>query len=130
MERTTQRYRGGHLAVVVDCADLDRAAEFWSAALGYVPAAGHDPYLPLVPADGIGVEVLLQRVPESKHAKSRLHLDLRARDLGRELERVLALGARQLTSEPITEAGWRWHVLADLDDNEFCVLQPPESYWG
>ena len=20
---------------------------------------------------------------------------------------------------------WRWHVLADPDGNEFCVLQPP-----
>jgi predicted enzyme related to lactoylglutathione lyase len=116
--------------VVVDCADLDRAAEFWTAALGYLRADGHGPYLPLVPADGIGVEVLLQRVPEGKDTKSRLHLDLRTRDLAGELERVLALGARQLTTEPITEAGWRWHVLADLDGNEFCVLAPPESYWG
>jgi hypothetical protein len=29
-----------------------------------------------------------------------------------------------LTSRPVEEDGWRWHVLADPDGNEFCVLQP------
>jgi hypothetical protein len=28
-------------------------------------------------------------------------------------------------AHPIVEFGWTWHVLADPDDNEFCVLQPP-----
>ena len=37
----------------------------------------------------------------------------------------LGLGATLLTREPITEDGWRWHILADRDGNEFCVLQPP-----
>jgi hypothetical protein len=27
------------------------------------------------------------------------------------------------------EAGWQWHILADPDGNEFCVLQPPASHW-
>jgi hypothetical protein len=26
---------------------------------------------------------------------------------------------------PVTEDGWRWHILADPDGNELCVLQPP-----
>ncbi|WP_410788724.1 VOC family protein [Kribbella sp. C-35] len=34
-------------------------------------------------------------------------------------------GARLVTEEPVVEAGWVWHVLADPDGNEFCVLQPP-----
>ena len=33
--------------------------------------------------------------------------------------------ATLLTSEPDTEDGWLWHILADPDGNEFCVLQPP-----
>jgi catechol 2,3-dioxygenase-like lactoylglutathione lyase family enzyme len=134
MARSTQPYRGGHLAVVVDCADLDRAAAFWTAALGYVRAAStpcHEGiYLPLEPAGGAGIELLLQRVPESKHGKARLHLDLRTRDLPGELDRLLGLGARVSTSGPVTEAGWCWHVLADPDGNEFCLLRPPESYWN
>ena len=35
------------------------------------------------------------------------------------------LGATLLTREPVTEDGWSWHILADPDGNEFCVLQPP-----
>ena len=52
-------------------------------------------------------------------------LDLRTPDLDAEVRRVLGLGATLLTSEPVTEDGWSWHILADPDGNEFCVLQPP-----
>jgi len=68
-------------------------------------------------------------VPEATSGKNRLHLDLRIVDLAGEAGRVLALGARRLTSRPVTETGWRWHILADPDGNEFCVLQPPAGYW-
>jgi catechol 2,3-dioxygenase-like lactoylglutathione lyase family enzyme len=125
-----QPYLRGHLVVVIDCSDLDRSARFWTGVLGYVrePAPGGR-YQGLVPAGGHGAEILLQRVPESKTTKNRLHLDLRTTDLDTEVDRVLALGARRLTSLPIIEAGWRWHILADPDGNEFCVLQPPATYW-
>lgn len=123
-------YERGHLAVVVDCADLERAARFWAGALGYVsPRPGSDAYRSVLPADGPGVEILLQRTGDAKHAKNRVHLDLRTRDLDAEVRRVAALGATVLTPSPIAEHGWRWHVLADPDGNEFCVLQPPASYW-
>ena len=69
--------------------------------------------------------MLLQRVADGKPAKNRLHLDLRTADLGAEVARVLDLGASRLTTDPIVEYGWRWHILADPDGNEFCVLQPP-----
>ncbi len=135
MDRKRHRYREGELVIVIDCADLDRAAEFWSAVLGYQPetpgtsggsggsASGR--YLGLHPADGDGIEILLQRVPDGKRQKNRVHLDLRTRDLDAEVRRVVGLGATRLTSEPIAEVGWRWHILADPDGNEFCVLRPP-----
>jgi predicted enzyme related to lactoylglutathione lyase len=56
-----------------------------------------------------------------------MHLDLRVPDLDAEVARVVALGARCVTDGPIEEFGWAWHVLADPDDNEFCVLQPPRT---
>ena len=31
---------------------------------------------------------------------------------------------------PLIEGGWRWHVLADPEGNEFCVLQPPTEHWA
>ncbi|MEU4689563.1 VOC family protein [Actinoplanes sp. NPDC023714] len=114
------------LAVVVDCSNLDRSAAFWCAVLGYreEPNTG-DRYRSLIPIGQNGVEILLQRVPEGKIGKNRLHLDLRVRDLSAEVARAEELGARRITTAPIEEDGWRWHVLADPDGNEFCVLQGP-----
>ena len=121
-----QPYPHGELVIVIDCADLARSAPFWSAVLGYTASpAGNGPYRSLEPESGAGIDVLLQRVPHVKGQKNRLHLDLRTPDLDAEVRRVLGLGATLLTSEPVTEDGWSWHILADPDGNEFCVLQPP-----
>lgn len=116
------------LVVVLDCADLDRAAAFWSGVLGYrAEPSSPGRYQQLLPPDGAGIELLLQQVPERKTTKNRLHLDLRVPDLTAEVARLTALGAQRLTAEPIEEYGWRWHILADPDGNEFCVLQPPDG---
>jgi predicted enzyme related to lactoylglutathione lyase len=122
-----QPYPNGELLIVMDCSDLDRSARFWTDVLGYTagPAAS-GPYRGLTPVSGAGIDVLLQRVPDGKREKNRLHLDLRTPDLETEVARVLALGATLLTSQPVVEDGWRWHILGDPDGNEFCVLQPPE----
>ena len=121
-----QPYPNGELVIVIDCGDLDRSARFWAAALGYEAGpATSGPYLSLTPVSGVGIDVLLQRVPDVKRQKNRLHLDLRTPDLEAEIARVVDLGATLLTSQPVLEDGWRWHTLADPDGNEFCVLQPP-----
>jgi catechol 2,3-dioxygenase-like lactoylglutathione lyase family enzyme len=130
MARRPVRYRGRAdtvLVVVLDCADLDRSAEFWCGVLGYVgpPPGTPGPYRQLLPADGDGLELLLQQVPEAKAGKNRMHLDLRVPDLDAELARLLALGARPTTGTPVEEDGWTWYVLTDPDGNEFCVLHPP-----
>lgn len=136
--------------MVIDCRDLDCAARFWTAALGYVAEdevaedevaedevaedevaeeASGGTYRSLRPRDGAGIEILLQRTADIKVAKNRLHLDLRTRDLTAEVRRVTDLGATVLTGVPVRENGWAWHILADPDGNEFCVLQPPDGYW-
>jgi len=123
-----QRYPHGELVVVLDCSDLDRAAAFWTAVLGYRREAyGGGPYLGLVPQDGRGMELLLQRTDDHKSGKNRVHLDLRTGDLDAEAARVQAAGGVVLTPEPVVEHGRRWHVLADPDGNELCVLQPPPN---
>jgi predicted enzyme related to lactoylglutathione lyase len=131
MRRRPARYGGRQdtaLAVVLDCADLDRAAEFWCGVLGYVALPkepGSGPYRVLLPADGDGIELLLQQVPDSKATKNRMHLDLRVLDLEAEVSRLVALGARYATGEPLKSNGWVWYVFLDPDGNEFCVLRPP-----
>jgi predicted enzyme related to lactoylglutathione lyase len=130
-----QPYLNGELVIVIDCSDLDRSARFWAAALGFTasPPSGGPPsasppsggaYRTLLPASGEGIEVLLQRVDDEKGQKNRLHLDLRTADLDAEVSRILGLGATLVTGTPLVEDGLRWHVLADPDGNEFCVLQP------
>jgi predicted enzyme related to lactoylglutathione lyase len=120
------RYLRGELVMVLDCADLGRAAAFWTAVLGYRREPyGGGPYLALRSHDGQGMELLLQRTDDRKSGKNRLHLDLRTVDLEAEVSRVRAAGGVVLTPEPVVEDGWRWHVLADPDGNELCVLQPP-----
>lgn len=134
VQRSGQPYDGGELVVVIDCARLERAAEFWCAVLGYRPEDANGAadaedrrYLSLVPRGGAGIEVLLQRVDDAKLAKNRLHFDLRTADLDVEVARAVGAGATRVTGAPIEEYGWRWHVLLDPDANEFCILQPPGS---
>jgi predicted enzyme related to lactoylglutathione lyase len=121
-----QPYPNGELVVVIDCSDLDRSAGFWAVVLGYTAGpASTGLYRGLTPESGVGIDLLLQRVPDVKGQKNRLHLDLRTPDLDTEVRRVVGLGATLLTREPVAEDGWLWHILADPDGNEFCVLQPP-----
>ena len=94
MNRKRHSYLRGELVVVIDCSDLGRSGDFWTSVLGYVrERPGSDRYQTLLPADGEGAEILLQRVPERKQGKNRLHLDLRTRDLEAEVERMTGLGA-------------------------------------
>ncbi len=84
----------------------------------------------MLPADGSAIEILLQHTRDEKHGKNRVHLDQRTRHLEAEVSRALALGATRLTDEQTEEHGWTWHILADPDGNEFCVLRPPPDYWA
>ena len=125
MRRIPQPYRHGELVIVIDCSDLDRSARFWAEVLGYTAGtATGGLYRTLTPGGGAGIEVLLQRTGDAKQGKNRLHLDLRTADLAAEVSRILDLGASLLTDRPVVEDGLRWHILADPDGNEFCVLQP------
>ena len=113
--------------VCVDANDPDRLASFWAEALGWrrtheepdevvlEPPAGS-------PEDGVAPDLLFLRVPETKQAKNRLHLDLRPHDQAAEVARLEALGARRVSVGQGDEVSWV--VLADPEGNELCVLRP------
>jgi predicted enzyme related to lactoylglutathione lyase len=115
------------VVVVLDCLQPERLAQFWAEALGYRQAPSSDPYRVLVPDAQPGPDLVLQRVPEPKAGKNRMHLDLRVATLEPELARLTALGARILSPETISEDGFYWVVMADPEGNEFCVGTEPFS---
>jgi hypothetical protein len=114
--------------VVVDCLDHERLAAFWCAVLGYeVVERSQEGWVeigpPGQPEKGPVPTVLFQTVPDPTPGKNRLHLDVNAtdRDQNAELERLLELGA---TRADVGQAGTEgWHVLADPEGNEFCLLR-------
>jgi catechol 2,3-dioxygenase-like lactoylglutathione lyase family enzyme len=98
--------------------DLDRAAGFWAAALGYRARGGEsDDATPvLIATDGAGPAIVLD-------TDDRTHLDLAVADPAEqraEVERLISLGARR--------AAWDYAdgadhvVLADPEGNLFCVV--------
>ncbi|MFB4318317.1 VOC family protein [Actinomadura sp. 21ATH] len=114
------------LVFVLDCADPDRLADFWTAALGYDRGPYDPPYVSMTDPSGEGPQMLLQRVPEPKTAKNRMHPDLRVTDMEDELARLTGLGA-SVVRGPFTDDGWPTTVMADPEGNEFCLIVPPEG---
>ncbi|HXQ19378.1 MAG TPA: VOC family protein [Acidimicrobiales bacterium] len=115
------------LEVAIDCADPDRLAGFWCAALDYRPGPAAPPYVTLLPKSGAGIPVVLQAVPEPKRGKNRVHLDLYVEDHEAEAARLIALGASRIDLGVAETAGCHWIVLADPEGNEFCVCRRDEA---
>src|SRR5262245_19933366 len=115
------------LGLVLDVADPDGLAAFWSAAIGYTKLGGAGNYVLLVDADGTQPKLLLQRVDEPKSGKNRMHFDIETPTVDEEVARLEALGAVRLEAEAIEEHGQRWVVMADPEGNEFCVCNAGAS---
>jgi predicted enzyme related to lactoylglutathione lyase len=109
-------------AVAIDCADAELLANFWTQLLGWQVTERDEGIVSIgLPGGGpFGIDFLV--VPEPKALKNRLHFDLNAtdRDQDAELQRLLDLGATQVD---IGQGEVSWHVLADPEGNEFCLLR-------
>jgi predicted enzyme related to lactoylglutathione lyase len=110
--------------VTLDCADPERLAPFWAEALHYRANPYHQPYLTLTDPAGKSPELILQKVPEPKTLKNRMHLDLFGPNMEAEARRMESIGARRISKTPFTgSTGDRWIVMADPEGNEFCVCE-------
>ena len=137
--------------VTFDANDPPLLADFWALALGYVtqpPPDGFDDWddwarameIPeenwddaraLVDPGGVGPRVFIQKVPEGKSAKNRVHLDLnmggghdtpldeRRSRVDAAVEQLVDAGATVVG--PMEQRGEYWVVLQDPEGNEFCV---------
>jgi len=103
---------------IIDCdsADLDEAANFWAAALGYPKKSPADvsesPYVELVTSD----DELVVEVQQVGH-ESRVHIDIESDDIEAEAVRLEALGATRVGKIRT------WMVMEAPTGQRFCIVR-------
>lgn len=107
--------------ICVDVVDPAPVAAFWSAFLGYSTTDDpNDRWVHLEPPAGLPV-INLQRVPEAKTLKNRLHFDVYVDEPQEWIDRAKEFGA---TEQRLHDSPDDWFmVLHDPGGNEFCICQ-------
>lgn len=109
-------------SIVFRVNDLEGQARFWEEALDYVRGIDRpDDFIKLVPRDGNGPNIALDRVRANVQIPPQIHLDLYAEDQAAEIERLIRLGATEVHwDKRPTDADYV--ILADPEGNRFCVI--------
>jgi Glyoxalase-like domain len=107
--------------ITFDCEDPLRLGGFWAEVLGrplddgsdagFASIGGNDP-------QRIEAAWNFERVPETKAAKNRVHLDLVDPD-PLAVDRIAGLGATIVAEHELSNH--RWTVMQDPEGNEFCI---------
>lgn len=135
--------------ISIDCAAPHPLAAWWAETLGWSVEPSNEEFIQqmidqgfatkaeteifndvLVWKEGAAIvngsdpsapRVLFQAVPEQKHVKNRLHLDVKVPDLSLEQakEGLIARGATFLHNG--VQGPHTWITMADPEGNEFCV---------
>lgn len=103
---------------IIDCKtdDLDHAAEFWSAALGYPLKPATEETSPIYRGFATPPDELHMEVQKVGH-ESRVHLDIEADDIAAEVRRLEALGAKRVGTVE------SWCVMEAPTGQRFCVVR-------
>ncbi len=104
---------------IIDCKtdDLERAAQFWSAALGYELRPKSEEPSPLYRCMRTEKLDLHLEVQSVQH-ESRVHLDIETDDIEAEVKRLEALGAKRVA------AVHTWCVMEAPTGQRFCIVRP------
>jgi predicted enzyme related to lactoylglutathione lyase len=110
---------------IIDCKteDLERAAQFWSAALGWELRPKNEETSALYRAmltDELGLHVEVQKVEHD----SRVHLDIETDDIEAEVKRMEALGAKRIG------AVHTWVVMEAPTGQRFCIVRPQNKQFA
>jgi len=123
--------RGRLHHVVLDCADAQQLAEFYSALLGF-PITYSAPDWVVVAENDHSSGLAFQPVPHylpplwpDQVPGQQLHLDVMVDDPDAADEWVLGLGARRLPTDDD-----RSHVYADPAGHPFCLIPRPDWVAG
>jgi catechol 2,3-dioxygenase-like lactoylglutathione lyase family enzyme len=128
MADTSEAIGDLHLGtVVINVQDMQRAVDFWTAALGYVRRKQKwDPeFIMLVDPSRRRLPVSLQLTDSPPKEPVPVHLDLYTREQARHIERLAGLGAARVKEWPYPQDA-DFVVMRDPDGNEFCVIDHPE----
>jgi hypothetical protein len=115
---------GGFIGSITCDAAGPAVGHFWSEALGWPLVWDQNEETAIRAPDGTGQFITFGPPLPPKFGKNRLHLDIAPPadgDQRAEVDRLTALGARPVD---IGQHDVDWVVMADPDDNEFCVLTP------
>ncbi|MGW0807663.1 VOC family protein [Nonomuraea sp. NPDC002799] len=117
------------VALCFDANDPLGLARFWAGVLGWEPADDPHDGIVLLPSDDTGFRIRFLPAQEKKTGANQLHFDLTSTSLDDQRQTVarsLELGARHIDIGQGPDAS---HVvLADPEDNEFCVIEPDNKF--
>ena len=117
------------VALCFDAIDPLRLARFWAGVLGWEIANATEDGIALLPSDDTGFKIRFLPTEKLKVGQNRIHFDLTStslEDQQQTVARALRLGARYID---IGQRGEEGHVvLADPEVNEFCVIEPGNSF--
>jgi hypothetical protein len=117
------------VALCFDANDPLRLARFWAGVLCWEMADAAEDGIALLPSDDTGFKIRFLPTDKLKVGQNRIHFDLTSTSLENQQQtvaRALRLGARHID---IGQRGDEGHVvLADPEVNEFCVIEPGNSF--
>ncbi len=107
------------MAVTLNCLDVDRVADFWSALVGLPLREPLPGWQRLGPLAG-GPLLTFQPVPRAP-GRSGVHIDLATTDGEAAAERVVLLGGTKVEEHDYDEGTVR--VVADPEGHLFCLVE-------
>jgi predicted enzyme related to lactoylglutathione lyase len=117
--------------IAFDCDDVLRVANFWSTVLGRpLDETSGEEWASIGGSDGDRAQPAwyFNKVPESKQAKNRVHLDLTTPDPSA-VEQLVQLGATVVGEHEVPGADHSWTVMQDPEGNEFCIAAKSFTGW-
>ncbi|WP_066943666.1 VOC family protein [Microtetraspora fusca] len=113
--------------------DDSAIGRFWAQALGWGISSEGPGVTNLEPEgfvypDPAAVCIDVVRDPNPKTVKNRVHVDLATTSAAHQADLVARLQDLGATPADVGQGDVPWTVLADPEGNEFCVLEPRETY--